>query len=259
MVGVSGITCITRPVDLDPLRPRLGLLLLATDLTTEGDFARLVHPDAACLHGARIAYSNPTTPQNLRAIGPRVSEGVSLLVPGVALNAICFSCTSASVLIGETAIAAAVAVSRPGVPVVTPIGAARRALAALGASRIAILTPYLPETTSPVAAHFSEAGFDVVATTCLGMEDDREMARVHTAAIIEAARSADRPGAEALFISCTALPALGVIARIEMALGKPVVTSNQASIWQMRQIAGLRGPVAGYGSLFEPRYEAGTA
>jgi maleate cis-trans isomerase len=47
------------------------------------------------------------------------------------------------------------------------------------------------------------------------------------------------------------LPALGCIARIEAAIGKPVVTSNQASAWAMRRLAGLGAPVPGYGRLLE--------
>ncbi len=61
--------------------------------------------------------------------------------------------------------------------------------------------------------------------------------------------AADAPDAEALFISCTALPALAAVARIEAAIGKPVVTSNQACIWRLRHLAGLAGPVEGFGAL----------
>jgi maleate isomerase len=229
---------------------RLGLILLATDLTTEPDVARLIGPGEAVVHGTRVAYANPTTPENLRGMAPRLAAAAAVLVPGVPLAAITYACTSASVVIGEAAVAAAVGAGRPGVPVVTPIGAGVQGLQALGARRIAVLTPYLRETTAPVVAHFERAGFEVVRALCLGMEDDREMARVSGPAIVAAARAADAAEAEALFISCTALPALGVVAEIEAALGKPVVTSNQACIWEMRRLAGLTAPVSGFGRLF---------
>ena len=230
--------------------PRLGLILLATDLTSERDVARLIGPDEAGVHGTRVAFANPTTPENLRDMAPRLTEAAGLLVPGEPLAAICYGCTSASVVIGEDAVAAAIGAARPGVPVVTPIGAAKRGLAALGVRRIAVLTPYLPETTRPVVEHLEAAGFEVVAVHCLGIEDDRDMARVDGARIVAAAREADSPEAEAMFVSCTALPALAVVAEIEAALGKPVVTSNQACIWEMRQLAGLTGRVEGFGQLF---------
>jgi maleate isomerase len=230
--------------------PRLGLILLATDLTTERDVARLIGPDEASVHATRVAYVNPTTPENLREMGPLLSAAAALLVPGEDLAAICYSCTAASVVIGEEAVAGALDLGRPGVPVITPIGAAVTGLRALGARRIAVLTPYLKEATEAVVAHISDAGFDVVASDCLGLSDDRDMARVPGKAILEAARRVDVPEAEALFISCTALPALAVVAEIEALLGKPVVTSNQASIREMRRLAGLTGPVTGHGRLF---------
>jgi maleate isomerase len=239
--------------------PRLGLILLATDLTTERDVARLIGPDEAGVHATRVAYANPTTPENLRRMTPRLGEAAALLVPGVPLAAIVFACTSASVVIGEAAVRAAIGAGRPGVPVVTPTDASAAALRALGVRRIAIFTPYLPETTAPMVAHFEALGFDVVRSHCLSLEDDRVMARLGEDAIVEGASAADAPDAEAVFVSCTALPALAAVERLEAALGKPVVTSNQASIWAARRLAGLGAPVAGYGRLLVEECEASAA
>jgi maleate isomerase len=152
-------------------------------------------------------------------------------------------------VLGDAAVGAAISDGRPGVPVVTPTAAAGRALTALGARRISLLTPYLVETTLPVVACFEAAGFEIVRTLCLGLPDDRMMARVDKATIRRAAREADHPEAEAVFISCTALPALEAAHAIEADLGKPVVTSNLASIRELRTLAGLREPVAGYGRV----------
>lgn len=232
------------------VRPRLGLILLATDLTLEGDVARLILPDEAAVHATRVAYANPTTPVNLRGMGLRLTAAAGLLVPGEPLVAIAFGCTSASVITGEAEVAEAIGVGRPGVPVVTPIGAAARGLRTLGAGRISLLTPYTEETTAPMVEHLSRAGFEVVRVRSLGFDDDREMAKLPGEAIVAAAREADAPEAEALFISCTALQAMRVAAEIEVALGKPVVTSNQATIWELRRHAGLGGPVIGFGRLF---------
>jgi maleate isomerase len=236
---------------LGDLLPRLGLVLLATDLTTERDVAALIGPEEAGVHATRVAYANPTAPENLRAMAPLLAEAASLLVPGVPLAAICYGCTSASVVIGEAEVAAAIGRGRPDVPVVTPIGAAARALTDLGARRIAVLTPYTAGTTRPIVDHLGGAGFEVVSVGCMGMEDDREMARVTGESIVEAAVAVDADAADALFVSCTALPALSVAARIEAAIGKPVVTSNQACIWELRRHAGLRAARPGFGRLLD--------
>lgn len=247
-------------VKLDPLGGvvRLGLVALATDLTFERDAMRLLSPDDVALHVARIAYQNPTTPPNLRAMLPHLSRTADLLVPGLDLAAICFGCTSASITLGDAAVDEAIGRARPGVPVITPARAAREAFAAIGTRRIALLTPYVVETTGPVAEYFSDAGFDVVRTCCLELADDRDIARLSADTLLAAARAADTPEAEALFISCTSTPALGLIAKIEARLGKPVVSSNQASLWRMLDFAKAPMP-EGYGRLFDIRQERGAA
>jgi len=226
---------------------RLGAVVLATDLTIEGDLAALLPPGAA-LHVTRIAFANPTTPENLRAMAPHLAAAVELIVPGVPLAAVGFGCTSGGVVIGDARIAATVAAVRPGVPVSAPAQAAVQGLAHLGARRIAVLTPYLAQTTAPVLDYFAGAGLEVVRAQGLGLADDREIARLAPEAILAAARAADDPCAEALFVSCTAMPVLAMIPGIEAALGKPVLSSNQALGWAMLRAAGL--PARGPGRLF---------
>ncbi|WP_299749308.1 ectoine utilization protein EutA [uncultured Tateyamaria sp.] len=231
---------------------RFGLVALSTDLTTERDFTRMLPEAGSTLHVTRVAFENPTTPENLRKMGPRIASAAELLVPGEAFGAICYGCTSASVELGDAAITSAVQAAHPNTAVVTPTHAALMAFSALGVRKVALLTPYLVETTEPMITYFEENGLDVVNAACFGLEDDRDMARVKHDSIVRAARSVDCPEAEAIFLSCTALPAVGTIAEIEAELKKPVVTSNQASAWAMCRLAGLQDyNPQGYGSLFE--------
>ncbi|MGQ9370284.1 ectoine utilization protein EutA [Azospirillum sp. A39] len=241
--------CAPFVLDDRPQRRRIGLVVLATDHTTEPDFARLVAPRGIAVHTARVAYANPTTAENLRRLEPRLAEAAALLLPDEELDALCFSCTSASVVIGDAAVAAAIHAAKPGVPVVTPTAAARRALTALGARRIALLTPYTEETTAPVARHFANHGFALAAVTALGLSDDRAMARIAPRHIVEAAREAMPDDAEALFVSCTALRAAAAVPAIEAALGRPVVTSNLATAWSCLRRCGDTAPQPHLGRL----------
>jgi maleate isomerase len=229
---------------------RFGLVALATDLTSEGDFSRIFTPEAA-VHTTRVAFANPTTPENLRKMAPLLTEAAALITPGVELAAICYSCTSAAATIGEETVERFIQAVRPGVPVVTPTGASARAFNALGVRSISVVTPYLPEASIPVGAWFERKGFNVTRLDSMGLADDRDMARVSRRTIVEAALAADGPENEAIFLSCTALPAVGAIAEIEARTGKPVVTSNQASAWEMLRRGGFSDwrPEA-YGRLF---------
>lgn len=217
--------------DERPLKKRVGLIILATDHTTEPDFCRMVASSGIGVYVSRIPYANPVTPENLRRTQPALSEAAGMILPGEALDAVMYSCTSASVVIGDAAVEAAIRVGKPGVSVVTPPLAGVNGLKALGARRISVLTPYTVDTSTSMAAYFAGHGFDIASFTCLGLDDDREMARISPSSLIEAAKLATAPDAEALFISCTALRSAGVAAEIERVSDRPVVTSNLATAW----------------------------
>ncbi|MEQ8481490.1 MAG: aspartate/glutamate racemase family protein [Hoeflea sp.] len=230
---------------------RFGLIALATDLTSERDLYRQLPQENVAIHVTRVAFENPTTPENLRRMTPRLSEAAGLLAPSGPLRAICYSCTAASIVIGDDRVRAAIAEGAGDVPVVTPAGAALMAFAALGVQRISVLTPYTVETSEPLAAYFSAHGLSIARFRCLGLEDDRDMARVSNRSIIDAALEADTSDADALFLSCTGMPSVNVIAEIEQIAGKPVISSNQASAWAMARIGGFgeHRPVE-FGRLF---------
>ncbi|TPK42495.1 ectoine utilization protein EutA [Mesorhizobium sp. B2-5-4] len=225
-------------LDERPLERRVGLIILATDHTTEPDFRRMVASERIGVYVARIPYANPTTPENLRKMQPALTAGAALILPDEPLDAICYSCTSASVVIGDGEVEAAIQAAKAGVPVVTPTMAGVRALNAFGVRRISILTPYTMETSRPMATYFAERGFEILSFTCLGFEDDREMARIAPAALVDLARQAMHPQADALFLSCTALRGALAVTGMEEAIGRPVVTSNQATAWNCLRLCG---------------------
>ena len=233
------------------LLPRIGAVLLASDLTTEADFSYLFAADAVRLHYSRVANINPTTPENLIRMAPRLTAATDLLVPGAKLAAIYYSCTSAAAVIGEDAVRQAMQSARPGVPVVTPTLAVLQACAALGVRKIALLSPYLPETSTVLTNYLRHHGLEIHCSECLGIADDRDIARIHPESLITAALPLLNSAAEALFIPCTALSALGVIDQLERLSSKPVLSSNQASAWLLRQHAQLSSPLSGFGQLMQ--------
>ena len=232
-----------------PSRRRIGLILLATDHTSEQDFARMVAGPDLAVHATRIAYANPVTPATLRAAAPHLAEAAALILPDEPLDAIVFSCTSACVVIGDAAVSQAILQGKPGTQVITPPDAALSGLAALGARRVSVLTPYTVETSEPMARYFTARGLELTRFTCLGLEDDRVMARLSRRTIVEAAIAATAPQSDALFISCTALRSAAAVDEIEAAIGRPVVTSNQATAWAALSLCGAPIDARGVGAL----------
>lgn len=240
-------------VSLDP-RPvarRIGLIALATDHTSERDFARICDPDEVGVYVTRVAYENPTTPDSLRRIGPRLTDASRLILPDEPLDVVAFGCTSASVVLGDDAVARAVLAAKPGTDCVTPVSAALDAFRALGVTRLSILTPYTENVTDEVVGYFQSRRLEVRSRLGLGLDDDRKMARISHQTLIREAVSATSHDAEALFVSCTAVRALECVQRIEDRIGKPVVTSNQAMVWRSLRLAGISRSISGFGRLFK--------
>ncbi len=234
----------TPRLDARPAAHRIGLVALSTDHTTEVDFARILAPAGIGIYVNRIPFANPVTPETLAAMEGDLAAGAALILPGEALDAIVYGCTSASVCIGDAIVRAQVAKGKPGCPVVTPVSGALNGLRAMGAWRISVLTPYTVETSRPMAAMFEAEGFAIDRFTCLDMTDDREMARIALDDLVEIAAAAADRASDALFISCTAVRAAGVIDRIEAAAGVPTLSSNYAAAWNVARLCGVSGALA---------------
>src|SRR5437870_2972113 len=121
------------------------------------------------------------------------------------------------------------------------------ALEHLGVKRLALGTPY-PDSISVLGrAYWEAAGLQVVGYARLaGVENiyDESEERAY-----RLARQADVPNADAVLLSGTGLPTVGVLDLLEHDLGKPVVSSNQASLWRALRLAGVRESISGFGRL----------
>ncbi|MFB2604414.1 ectoine utilization protein EutA, partial [Rhizobium phaseoli] len=113
--AIEIIAADRRPrLDDRPLEKRIGLVILATDHTSEVDFRRMVASDRIGVYVSRIHYANPVTPENLRKMQPSLTEGAGLILPDETLDVVMYSCTSASVVIGDRSIETAIHLSKPG-------------------------------------------------------------------------------------------------------------------------------------------------
>jgi maleate isomerase len=182
-------------------------------------------------------------------MGPRLSGAASLIVPDGRVDVIAYCCTSGTTAMGYDAVASSIQETRIDVPVVTPITAGLLALEKFGAKNVAVLTPYVDDVNRVLITYIEDNGPRVTALTSFLIADDNKMAGIPPDTIFAAALEADRPDADALFISCTAIRAVDVAEKIEQALGKPVICANQALFWQSLRVAGYTDPVSGYGEL----------
>jgi maleate isomerase len=186
---------------------------------------------------------------NLSRMVDDLTRATALLLPEGRIDVVAFSCTSGTVAAGVDRVARAIDAAKPGIPFTTPITAAVAAFRHLGARRIAVLTPYVDEVNEAIRGFLVAAGLDVIEFGSFHLRTEQEIARAPPEAIVAAGRSITGPGAEALFISCTGLQGHAAIAALEAATGRPVVTSNQAQVWEALSLIGYARPVHGYGRL----------
>ena len=114
------------------------------------------------------------------------------------------------------------------------------ALAHLGAAKVAVGTPYDDEMTGLLVDFLREAGIETVSVANLGMTGDPKT--VDSDLVRGLALAADSDQADALFLSCTNLRTFDLIADLEAELGKPVLASNQVTMWGALTRAGAQFP-----------------
>jgi maleate isomerase len=216
---------------LDPVPAGIGIVA-PHDLALDRELWRWL-PDALSLYVTR------TPPLDI-AVGIELAEALrdaDALARGCAEvaeaepGATAYLCTSASFvrgLAGEAELRAVM--ERAGARrAITASGALLAALAALGAGRVAVATPYDAELTGRLAAFLAEAGHEVVGTSRLELRGDIwRVSADSVGALVEALPLAS---ADAVVISCTNLPTHDVLPRLEHLTGLPVVSANLATIW----------------------------
>ncbi len=231
-------------------RLRIGLLVPSSNTTMEPELYRMA-PEGVSIHSARMVLEE-VTPEALVEMAEDAGRGVRLLATAD-VGLILYGCTTGSLVGGvgwEEGLARRIS-EEAGVPAVTTSGAVVDAIKALGGGRVGVATPY-SDALNRLEAGFLEAhGLEVSAIRGLGLLSNLDIGRTGGAAVM---RLVDEvaDGADIVFVSCTNLPAIDLIEGIEAEYGKPVVTSNQASIW-----AALRGSgfeeIWGYGELLRSR------
>lgn len=232
-------------------RHRVGMLLPPMNIAMEPDLAHWA-PAGVTAHAQRLYRSQAVTDvSGLFEMLDGLDEDVRRLAftrPDV----IIYGCTSGSSLepkqdqeiIGRIEEIA-------GVPALATAGAVVEALRVLGVRDVAVGTPYVDEINDRELEFLRDYDFNPVSIEALRRGRSYDIADTTADEIRALGRAADRPEAQAVFISCTNLRTAPVIDDLEQELGKPVVTSNQASMWLALRRIGVTEPLGSGGRLME--------
>ena len=217
---------------------KLGLIVLQVDETIEQDFRRLFSPSDVAIYVSRVPSGQNLTPQTIAKMEATLPQAVGLLPPAVSFDVIGYACTSGATLIGAARVAELVQGAAITRAVTNPLTATVSALKALGVSSVAVVSPYIAAVAQPLHKAFEHQGVRVVGNFSFGEEVEARVAQISAHSVYEAALSVGSDSeVDAVFLSCTNLHTLDILAPLEKALGKPVISSNQALAWHMASLS----------------------
>lgn len=234
----------------------VGLIVPATSRTLEADFQRVVPPEVVVLH--ERMWVGPVKPsgEHLREMNEDLERACRYIVRAQVDLAV-YGCTSGSFLEGAGFDRRVIAKVQElvGVPAIATAAAVVEALRALKVRRLTVATPYDDDVNRLMRRYLDGAGFEVLniegEPTLKNEEELGAISRQNPAVIAAFAQEVLEAGADGLLLSCTAWRALEIASELEQQIGKPVITSNQATIWLALKRLGAAARWSGLGRLFD--------
>ena len=231
--------------------PKIGLIALASDYMIEKDFIRIIKDKKVDFFVNRIECFNPLTKENLIKMSEKVTEVTKDILPNEKIDCVAYGCTSGTIAAGYEAIEKKIKNAKPEAIVTTPSTASIKALKKLNIKKIAIFTPYSKKLNDEVLDFFKNENFEIKANSYFNIVSDIDIGKVDPNYLYEVLSKMDLKGAEALFVSCTALPALSIIDKLEKKLNITVFSSNQTLIWDTLNLIKNKETTKGFGKIFE--------
>lgn len=230
----------------------LGLIVLQSDETIEHDFRRLLPPEGVGLYHSRVQSAPDVTTETLAQMEQSIPDAAHLLPRPVAFDVVGYGCTSGTSVIGAETVSELVRAGCTTRAVTEPLTALIAACRTLGIRRLAFLSPYMADVSAALRGALSKAGIECPVFGSFEEVMETLVARIEQEAVLEAAVDlASDQQAEAVFLSCTNLRTLDVLAEIEARSGKPALSSNQVLAWHMMQLAGMAPEHEHFGRLFK--------
>lgn len=246
-----------RNLDLMGSRCKFGVIVPSTNTIVEPEFHQMSPTGVTC-HSARFLIPNmalnsdadfETLVEHIKAtlddaIGGVTTADVNHVIIGISAESFWDGIDGAQVVKDRLEALA-------GCEVTLGSAAARAALEAVGAKRIAVLTPYWPVADERVDAYFSQCGFEVKRVIGLKANSPVNIAEQSEETMRNALRELNTPDVDAIIQCGTNLYMARLAAEAERWLDKPVIAINTALFWHALRHMGINDKVEGFGRLLE--------
>ena len=238
------------PKFISKSNPRIGLITLGSDFRIEKDFNNLIHGRDIDLYVNRIHCYNPLTNETLAKMADDITDVTKEILPDQKLDCVAYGCTSGTVAAGYDSIKEKVNLAKPEAKVTTPITSAIKALKMLNINKISIFTPYTKTINESVVGYFKKENIIINSLSYFDIASDLDIGKVDENYLFDVLSKIDLEDSDALFVSCTALPVLSIINKLEKRLNKVVLSSNQTLIWDSLNVINYKEKIEGFGKLF---------
>jgi len=238
------------PKFISKSNPRIGLITLGSDFRIEKDFNNLIHGRDIDLYVNRIHCYNPLTNETLAKMADDITDVTKEILPDQKLDCVAYGCTSGTVAAGYDSIKEKVNLAKPEAKVTTPVSSAIKALKMLNINKISIFTPYTKTINESVVGYFKKENIIINSLSYFDIASDLDIGKVDENYLFDVLSKIDLEDSDALFVSCTALPVLSIIDKLEKKLNKIVLSSNQTLIWDSLNEINYKEKIEGFGKLF---------
>ncbi len=235
---------------------KIGVLVPFTNVNLEPDM-QLLCPEGCTMHFERMGgYDADEIPGagQMSGLGSSNLDNTLRLISGVRPGAVLYGCTSATLTHGvefDRTLADNIATSCGSISI-TAAGALVNALRALSVTRIGFSSPYVGDVNRLAIDFLATENIKTVSSYEIKRElDNYGQGELTPEEVLVLATQVDQDNVDAIVLSCTDMRAVEAISDIELATGKPVVTSNQAMIFELCQKLGLAKPAYAAGRLFD--------
>ena len=243
-------TLKVEPIFFSERNPRIGLIALGSDFRIEKDFNNIIYGKDIDLYVNRIHCYNPLTNKTLTKMADDITEVTKEILPDQKIDCIAYGCTSGTVAAGYDVIKKKVNLAKPAAKVTTPITSAIKALKKFNINKISIFTPYTKEINDSVVEYFKKENVIINSLSYYDIASDIDIGKVDQDSLFKALSNIELDNSDALFVSCTALPVLSIIDKLEKKLNKVVLSSNQTLIWDSLNQINYKKKIEGFGKLF---------
>jgi maleate isomerase len=239
-----------RHLDGDGWRARVGIAVPSVNTVME-PWAQRVVPEGVGLYFSRMFIPPATTAETLIEMDRTEGKAAIRQLSSVFPHVIAYGCTASSIVQGlnyDAHLRAEIAETHHTAST-TAAHAILTALQTVGAKSVSLVSPYTKAVDEAEHHYFETAGLKVVGGAYLGISDGFELASPSPGTLYDLGLKGCHKSADALVISCLNTRSHMVIDALERALGKPVISSTQATLWHALRLAGIKDSMTGHGQL----------